>query len=98
MVGFQVADRWFKRLASFKPAPLLCIERFELAPMDDFHAGIHVVNAAIAQIDNDLLWPAAYVFQQDARLLQLRAENMAVIGVTRETACADDEPLTMRDG
>ena len=46
-------------ISPLEPAALLLRQRFDLASMDDLDIGVVFINAAIAQIDNDLLWRLA---------------------------------------
>lgn len=66
--------------------------------MDDFHARIIMVNAPLTQIDHDLFRHAAYVFQQDVRLLQLRCEGVSIVGISREGSDPHHQATAMGHG
>lgn len=85
VLGLQVPDRRFDRLAALEPAPLLAGHRSEPSATQDLDAGVVDIDPAITEIDNDLLRSSAGVLEQDVRLLELRRED-ASICLTVKTA------------
>ena len=66
--------------------------------MNDLHPGIVTIDATKSQINHDFLWLALDIFEQDARLLQLRRENVTVVGIAGERPCPDHQAALMGDG
>ena len=79
VVGLGVADQWLDRLAPLEQALLVIAERLVLAAVDDLHARVVGVHAPVAQVDDDLLGRASQVLQQIGGLLELGAEDVAVV-------------------
>lgn len=51
--------------------------------MDDLDAWVLRSDTAIAQVDDDLFWRAAHVFEQDIRLLELCRQDAPVVRFAR---------------
>jgi hypothetical protein len=83
----------FDRLSAFEPFALPSGERLVLAAMDDLNTGVVGIHAPVAQIDDDLLGPTTDVFKQNRCLLQLRAQNMSVIGLPGKVRAPIIRPL-----
>ena len=94
----EVTNRRLHRLSPLEPAALLPGQRLVLAPVDDLNIGVVFINAAIAQIDNDLLRRLARVLQQNRGLLQLPVEDVSVVRIPRKGSRADDQPALVGDG
>ena len=76
---------------------LLRGQALELAAVDDLHAGVVGVHAAEPQVDHDLLELDRHVLQQVGRLLQLGAQDVAVVRVAGEGARAQHQAVLVRD-
>ena len=98
VIRLQMPNRRFHRLPPLEPAALLPGQRLVLAPVDDLDIGVVFINAAIAQIDNDLLRRLARVLQQNRGLLQLPVEDVSVVRIPRKGSRADDQPALVGDG
>lgn len=71
-------------MPALEPPKLLPRQRLVLAAMDDLHVGIIVIHPAIAQIYYHFFRSTAYIFEQDAGLLQLCRENVAIVRIAWE--------------
>ena len=49
--------------------------------MNDLHPGIVTIHAAKAQINDHLFRRPADIFEQDVGLLELRRENVTIVGL-----------------
>ena len=78
MIGLQVPDHRFDRLATLEPLTILVVERLHAPPVNDAHPGVVGINAPIAQVDEDLFGHHPHVLQQDRRLLELLAQHVTV--------------------
>jgi len=65
--------------------------------VNDLDVRIFTIDAAVAQIDEDLLGWFAGIFKQDTGLLQLRRENVTVVRVAGEGPGADDQTTLVGD-
>ena len=81
VVGLGVADQRLDGLAALEQALLVIAERLVLAAVDDLHARVVGVYAPVAQVDDDLFGRAPGVLQQVGGLLELGAEDMAVVRI-----------------
>ena len=97
MVCLGVSDQRLDRLAPFQQALVLIAQRLVLAPVDDLNARVVGVHPPVAQVDDDLLGRTPLVLQQVGGLLQLRAQHVPVVRVTREAAGTDHQSLLVRD-
>lgn len=99
VVRLQVSDGRLHSLASFEPSLFCLAHRLDLAPVDDVHARVGRFNlfAPVAQVHHDLLWLDLEVLQQDAALLHLGRQNMAIVGVARETSGNHQQALFVGD-
>lgn len=66
--------------------------------MKDLHLGIVTIDAAKSQINHHFFRLAPDIFQQDARLLQLRRENVTIVGIARESSCPDHQAALLGYG
>ena len=90
-------DHRLDGLAAFEPAPLLVGERLVLAPVDDLDAGVVGIHTSEAQVHDGLIGAAPQVLQQVGRLLQLRAQDVPVVGGAGEASCSHHQALLVRD-
>ena len=96
VIGLRVADQRLDRLASFQQTLLMVGERLVLAAVDDLHARVVRVHAPVAEVDDHLLRTSPQVLHQIARLLELGAQNVAVVRVAGEAARAHHQALLVR--
>ena len=89
VIRLGVANQRLDGLASLEQSLFMIAERLVLASVDDLHARVVGVHAPVAQVDDDLLGPAAGVLQQVGRLLELGAEHVAVVRVAGEASGAN---------
>ena len=97
MILLEMTNSGFDCLTTLEPATTQSGHRLDSASVNDLDARVVGVNTPIAEIDNDLLRSAADVFEQDAGLLELLGENVAVVWVARKRACSNDQSAAMRD-
>ena len=73
MVGFEVTDDGFDRLAPFELLALLLIQRFMLAAVNHLDRRHLDVHATVAEVDDRRMRPgrSGQVLQQDVCLLEL---------------------------
>lgn len=76
MIGFQMTNHRLDCRAPLEHSALRTAQGFYLAPVNDLHARVVVIDAAKAQIHHNLPRFAACIFKQDASLLQLFVQNM----------------------
>jgi hypothetical protein len=88
VVCFQVADDRLNGLPTFEHLPFLIGLRFELAPVFDVDARISLFYAPVAQVDIDGFRFHAGRLHQDAGLLEMLVQCVAVIRVAGKAACA----------
>ena len=80
VIGLRVPDQRLDRLAPLEQPLLVVGQRLVLAAVNDLHARVVSVHAAVAEVDDDLLGASPLVLQQVARLLELGAQD---VGSTR---------------
>lgn len=66
--------------------------RLEPTTVQDLDARVVCVDTAIAEIDDDLLRCSAGVLEQDARLLELRSQDVSVLRVSGEGVSERHKP------
>src|SRR5512133_246001 len=98
VIRLQMANGRLHSLPTLEPPTLLRSQRLVLAAMDDLHIGIVAIYAAIAQIHYHLFGDAAYIFEQDAGLLQLCRENVAIVRVARKGPRSHHQAALVRHG
>lgn len=98
MIRLGVADGRFDRLAPLRPTLLQRREAREEAPVDDLHAGVECVEAAVARIDDHRLHRGAQALAHIAHLLELFVQRVAVARAAREAARAHQKAALVRDG
>lgn len=91
-----MANQRLDGLSPLEQTLLVCVQRLVLAPMDDLHIRVVSFDTAVSQADNDPLGHTARVLQQVDGLLELLAQDMAVIRVAGEAACAHHQALLVR--
>jgi hypothetical protein len=79
VVVLQPSDGRLHCLAALEPSALLLRQAQEPAPVDDLNAGVGRIHASEAQVHNDLLGLGAGVLGQDAGLLRLLVQRVAVV-------------------
>lgn len=94
--GLRVTDGRLDRLAPLQPAALLLVHRLVAPAVDDLHRH-QVIDAAVAEVDDRRRRLDADVLQQRRRLLDLRGQGVAVVGVAGEGARADDQAASVGD-
>ena len=97
VVGLGVADQRLDGLAPLQPGLLLRGQRLELATVDDLLARVVGVHAPEAQVRHHDLDLARHVLEQVGGLLEHGAEDVAVVRVAGEAACAHHQPGLVRD-
>ena len=98
VIRLEVTNRWLPRLSSLEPAALLPGQRLVLAAVNDLYPGIVTIHTAKAQVNDHFLWFAPDIFEQDARLLELRGKNVTVVGVAGEGPRPDHQAALMGYG
>ena len=98
VIRLEMANRRFHRLSSLEPSALLPGQRLVLAAMNDLHPRIVTIHAAKAQINHDFLWLAPDIFEQDARLLELRRENVTIVRVAGKGPCPNHQAAFVGHG
>lgn len=81
VIRLEMANRRLHCLSAPEPSALLPGQRLVLAAMNDLYAGIVTIDAAKSQIYDHFFRLAPDIFEQDARLLQLRRENVTIVRV-----------------
>ena len=66
--------------------------------MNDFHFWIVTIHATKSQINHHLLWLASDIFEQNAGLLQLRRENVTVVGIAGKGSCPNHQATLVGHG
>ncbi len=95
---FQLADDRINGLPAFEHLLFLLIKCLELAGASTSSTGVGLVQAPVAQVDIDDFRLHASRLHQDAGLLELLVQCVAVIVVAGERACADDQIAFQRGG
>ena len=76
---------------------MLAVQGFRFPTVDNLNPGVVTIHPAKAQIDHDMPGNHTDIFKQDACLLELFFQRVAVVGIARETARPNDQPLLVRD-
>ena len=97
VIGLQVPDGRLDRLAPAQPALLLRTQALVPASVNDLLVGVLGIHATKPQIDHDLLELDRVVLQQVRRLLQHRAQDVAVIRIAGEGARTQHQAVFVRD-
>ena len=66
VIGIEVTDRRFHRLAPLEPAPASFVHGLALATVQNLNVAIVRVDPAIAQVDKHLLGLSRDVLEQDS--------------------------------
>ena len=93
VIRLQVSNRWLNGLAPTQPAFLLRTQTLELAPVNDLFVRVVGVHTPESKIDHHLLDLYAQVLRYVCGLLQHRAQNVAVVGIAGEGACAQHQAM-----
>ena len=84
MNRFQVADYWFDVLPAFERLLFSIVHRFGFAPVLDVDAQVVLAHAPVAKVDVDGFGLYSEGLHQDAGLLDLLVQCVAVVRVAGE--------------
>ena len=91
MVAFEVADHGFDGGSALEELSFLCTEAFAFAAVDEFDPWDAGICATVPEVRANSLWADMTVLHQDAGLLHLLGQAVAVIGVAMKRSGTDDE-------
>ena len=97
VIALQVANGGLHRYSPFEPSLLRLGQILAFAPVNDFPVRVVGVHPAKTQIDHDVFKRDCKVLRQISRLLQNRAQDVAVVGVAREGARTQHQAMLVGD-